>query len=425
MKKLNLLALLIVTLSVLFTACNTEAPQQPEAAPRISDEGDSHDHVTELTSNEAVRELFKDGVARIEDEHAFQQVGFMIISSEQPALQYRVQVSSSWSDWSAAEITWSEDELHNARILLDAKASALELRGVESADYLMIELFEEVEASLGTLARDLPLEEPSLQSQSGPSWIVSRSEWGARNPGKKCGNNHRPNRVTIHHTDGSSGRINPALVMRGMQAYHIDHNNWCDVGYHFVVSHNGIVFQGRDERRTGAHVKGQNTNNVGIALMGKFETAKVPYPQLGGAARVLGWVGRTYGIALNRSTVRGHGERMATVCPGRNLLAQIPTIIRSANLGGRIYNAHVFNWRYYLDKHPDLRRNNVNTAAKARKHWRDYGILEGRQGSAELNVEAYYNRYADLRRVFTRPSKNYDLIKHYLDYGIREGRDGN
>ena len=90
-----------------------------------------------------------------------------------------------------------------------------------------------------------------------------------------------------------------------------------------------------------------------------------------------------------------------------------------------IYDRRVFNWRYYLDKHPDLGQRNVDTEIEARRHWRDYGIKEGRRGSRGFHSTIYYNRYADLRRVFKSEYKNYGLIKHYLDYGIREGRDGN
>ena len=326
MKNFKLLILLLVTLGGLLAACGTDTPQQP-ADPGVSAEGDEHAHVTELASNDAVRELFAGGAARIADKHAFRQVGFMMTSSEPPALQYRVPEESGWSAWADTEVTWSDGEFHNARILLDAPTTAVELRGAENASYLMIELFAEVEASLDTLARDLPLEKEGLEPQFGPSWVVSRSAWGARNPSKVCGSSHRPDRMTVHHTVGSSGSSNPAGVMRSIQAYHIDNRGWCDIGYHFVVNYNGTVYQGRDERRTGVHVYRQNTNNVGIALMGNFDTAQVPQAQLNGAAETVRWVGSTFGIALTRSNVKGHGERMSTACPGKNLLVKIPNLL--------------------------------------------------------------------------------------------------
>ena len=327
MKTFYALAALFI-FGVLLSACNTQTQHR---AAEYAPGGDSHHGITTLSNSAAVKRFFARG-ARIDAEETFRQVGLMITADKAPALRYRVQgVDGSWTNWAKAELTWSEAPLHNARILLDSEATALELRGARSSNALMIELFAEALGSVGPLARDLPLAEASLDPQFGPSWVVTRSAWGARNPGKVCGSSHRPNKVTIHHTAGSNGEANPAAVMRSIQAYHIDNNGWCDVGYHFVVSADGTVFQGRDERRTGAHTGGQNTNNAGIALMGNFEIAGVPEAQLNSAAKITGWVGRTFSISLSRSSVKGHGERKSTACPGRNLLVKLPTLVARAN----------------------------------------------------------------------------------------------
>lgn len=90
-----------------------------------------------------------------------------------------------------------------------------------------------------------------------------------------------------------------------------------------------------------------------------------------------------------------------------------------------IYHGHVFDWRYYLNTYPDLRRAGLKTATQARVHWRDFGIREGRRGSANFYSRIYYSRYADLQRAFP-PGKYqyYGLIEHYLVHGIKEGRSG-
>jgi len=38
----------------------------------------------------------------------------------------------------------------------------------------------------------------------------------------------------------------------------------------------------------------------------------------------------------------------------------------------------LFDWRYYLDKYPDLRANGVHTEQQARQHWVTHGEKEGR-----------------------------------------------
>ena len=39
----------------------------------------------------------------------------------------------------------------------------------------------------------------------------------------------------------------------------------------------------------------------------------------------------------------------------------------------------IFDWKYYLDKYPDLRQNGVHTQEQALQHWNTYGKNEGRQ----------------------------------------------
>ena len=77
---------------------------------------------------------------------------------------------------------------------------------------------------------------------------------------------------------------------------------------------------------------GENTGNIGVALMGNYESAAPPDSQLNGAAKIIGWVSRTYGIALTRAKVKGHGEWLPgyTTCPGAKLLERIPTILARA-----------------------------------------------------------------------------------------------
>lgn len=43
---------------------------------------------------------------------------------------------------------------------------------------------------------------------------------------------------------------------------------WSDIGYHFVITTDGMLHAGRPLTRTGAHVKGHNTGNIGICMIG-------------------------------------------------------------------------------------------------------------------------------------------------------------
>lgn len=45
-----------------------------------------------------------------------------------------------------------------------------------------------------------------------------------------------------------------------------------DIGYHYIITQDGKVHPGRDERNIGAHVKGHNSDSIGICLTGGKRT---------------------------------------------------------------------------------------------------------------------------------------------------------
>jgi|TARA_R110000824_G_C15231140_1_gene678593 N-acetylmuramoyl-L-alanine amidase len=55
--------------------------------------------------------------------------------------------------------------------------------------------------------------------------------------------------------------------------YHIrpDKNNWPGIGYHYVISKDGTIYQTNFLDTISYHVSGQNTSSIGIALEGNFE----------------------------------------------------------------------------------------------------------------------------------------------------------
>lgn len=53
-------------------------------------------------------------------------------------------------------------------------------------------------------------------------------------------------------------------------------NGWSGIGYHKVIRLNGAVENGRPFFQTGAHVAGNNTNTIGICLIGGLDSAGKP-----------------------------------------------------------------------------------------------------------------------------------------------------
>ena len=113
-------------------------------------------------------------------------------------------------------------------------------------------------------------------------------------------------------------------------------------------------------------------------------------------------------------------RRTATGCPS------LQGWVTSA--GGVDYSA-VYDPEYYYNRYPDLHALCTNVVGEATLvddvsllgHFLDYGMSEGRRGSAGFNVKFYQYRYPDLQLAYGTNLKSYYL--HYVRYGFSEGRE--
>ena len=80
----------------------------------------------------------------------------------------------------------------------------------------------------------------------------------------------------------------------------------------------------------------------------------------------------------------------------------------------------IFDASYYYATYPDLAKAYGKNDAALFSHFINYGIAEGRSGSAEFNVNAYRERYEDLNAAYGDRLRSY--YDHYLSCGRAEGR---
>ena len=118
-------------------------------------------------------------------------------------------------------------------------------------------------------------------------------------------------------------------------------------------------------------------------------------------------------------TTPGSKSHHCTVCGEKADVTEIPATGPKYDAE---YYAPVFDAEYYLATNPDLKEAFGDDAQKALAHFVEYGIKEGRQGSAEFNVYSYRARYADLDAAFGDDLASY--YTHYIEYGKAEGRNG-
>lgn len=77
--------------------------------------------------------------------------------------------------------------------------------------------------------------------------------------------------ITVHASADEHGSSKDVHSLRD---YHVRVKRWSDIGYHFVITAQGIVQQGRPLDIMGAHVYGHNHNNIGICLIGGLKDGK-------------------------------------------------------------------------------------------------------------------------------------------------------
>jgi len=147
--------------------------------------------------------------------------------------------------------------------------------------------------------------------------IVPRADW----TDVRVGDNADPmgpiRHLTVHHTGEhlSSTGISDRELLRRIDRHHQANLGWAAIGYHRLIGSDGTVFEGRPLRWQGAHCGGDNNrNNIGISVIGEFDTALPTTAQLRTLRRLLDDMRSRYGLSARN--VYGHRDWKPTTCPG-------------------------------------------------------------------------------------------------------------
>jgi hypothetical protein len=249
----------------------------------------------------------------------------------------------AWSDWRAVDVLGVEAEGATSFV------GALEVEGDEPAlwyrvrspsgdqpSFVYLEFLEQTLAAGmedGAAVEDDGIGSVSLGLSVGGVGVNTRASWNARAP--RCVSSHSPARITIHHTvTPTVDSMSPQARLRQIQSFHQNVRGWCDIGYQFLVSRDGRLWEGRGATRLGAHVANANTGNVGISMMGTYTSTQPTATQLDRIAALVRGLHTQFGIAINTDRVKGHRNFGGTSCPGDALYAKLGTIRSRAQAGG-------------------------------------------------------------------------------------------
>lgn len=119
------------------------------------------------------------------------------------------------------------------------------------------------------------------------------------------------NLIIFHHSLTDDGDV------ESFRKYHKEHNNYEDIGYHFVIPREGRFQKGRDLKYIGAHARGKNKDSIGVCLIGNFHNYEPTESQLNESLILYHDLCRYYSKNLIIDFHRPKG--MKNSCPGNML----------------------------------------------------------------------------------------------------------
>lgn len=272
-----------------------------------------------------------------------------------PRIEVRLLQNGAWSDWrglAADPDTQSEDpgDRPGTAPTFVGDSSGVEVRavtpdGTAQPTDLKVSLIDPQQLAGDADPETVqPPASPRATNQAPmPPGIISRAGWGAdESIAGRCDQpyNRTIKATVVHHTEGNNNYTkeqSPGIV-RGIYAYHVQSNGWCDVGYNFLIDKYGQIFEGRRGGMTlpvkGAHAYNWNTDTMGISLMGSYMSTMPTDVQLDAAVRLTAWrMAAYYRSAFGKVTINGitsdvingHRDVYSTDCPGDRLYAYLPT----------------------------------------------------------------------------------------------------
>ncbi len=162
---------------------------------------------------------------------------------------------------------------------------------------------------------------------------------------------HTVRHVAIHHSATDNNFTDYLNVVRNIYLFHIQVNNYSDMGYNYLVAPDGTLFAGRDPGALpqadviGAHFCSKNTGTMGVCLLGTFTEIPPTDTALGTLVRLTTWKLHTENLdplasfphpvgdpeAQPLGVIAGHRDGCATECPGAATYALLPAFRLTVN----------------------------------------------------------------------------------------------
>ena len=160
---------------------------------------------------------------------------------------------------------------------------------------------------------------------------VSAAEWGSKPKPFPEEMRQVPSVIVIHH-EGVAWKpgSEPRDKLRALQTWGMAEKGWLDVPYHYAISPDGQIFEGRDwHYRPDSNTSYSLDGVLNVELMGNFESDVVSRQQLSSLVELLAYLCQTHKLVPAELTSHRLMAPGQTVCPGQDLQRYVDGPLRS------------------------------------------------------------------------------------------------
>ena len=150
----------------------------------------------------------------------------------------------------------------------------------------------------------------------------------------------------VHHSAGQTNSRDFAAVVRAYYTYHTQTNGWADIGYNWLITPNGTLYQGRAFRRNptsgailmdvqGAHARGANAKSIGVCMIGDYTSQLPAASGLRKFVELFSWKAHQMALdvlstgpikSIRYNIISGHRDISNTACPGDTFYPYLPLL---------------------------------------------------------------------------------------------------
>lgn len=176
-----------------------------------------------------------------------------------------------------------------------------------------------------------------------PPEIVTREQWGANEDWRfdDIGEVWPPeystvSHIIIHHTATVNQPFDVPNAIRAIYYYHAIEQAWGDIGYNYLVDHNGRIYQGRfgGQDVIGGHSFQFAVGSSGITTIGNFQNVDITEAAKSALVSICAFVARDldplatadFREAPDLPVIASHRDVNSTTCPGDRLWNDLPEI---------------------------------------------------------------------------------------------------